>query len=124
MICISDASQYFAYCTHFLHPSAHNQVQQSHTGFHGRSLLEQALKHRSSVSNVLKSNERLEFLGDAVLGLVVAEKLYNKYPSMREGGLTSIRKEVVSKVALSRYAPVCLYACVCALSGRTYVVKA
>ena len=58
--------------------------------FRDPSLLQQALVHRSYLNEVpdsgLDSNERLEFLGDAVLGLVVAGKLYADYPDRGEGG--------------------------------------
>jgi ribonuclease-3 len=47
------------------------------------------------------SNERLEFLGDAVLGLVVADHVYRVYPDLDEGALTEIRKTVVNSVALA-----------------------
>ncbi|HEU4760448.1 MAG TPA: ribonuclease III [Dehalococcoidia bacterium] len=62
-------------------------------------LLEQALVHRSCLNEVpeqeLESNERLEFLGDAVLGLVVSEKLYRDYPALSEGHLSQIRSLLV-----------------------------
>ena len=72
------------------------------------SRLEQALVHGSYVNESPKpaqvSNERLEFLGDAVLGLVVAEKLYRDYPEMDEGEMTSTRAELVRKETLARAA--------------------
>ena len=49
-------------------------------------------------------NERLEFLGDAVLGLVVAEALYHRFPSLREGDLTSLRASLVSSRNLAQIA--------------------
>ena len=54
--------------------------------FSDRALLERALTHASATPS--QSNERLEFLGDRVLGLVVAEILHNRYPSETEGALT------------------------------------
>jgi hypothetical protein len=72
--------------------------------FHNKSLLEQALVHRSTVKNNLDSNQRLEFLGDAILGMVVADFLYRSYPHLREGELTAIRKEVVNSQALAKVA--------------------
>ena len=66
-----------------------------------------ALTHRSFVSeepDLVKSNERLEFLGDAVLGLVVAEYLFNKFPEQEEGFLTKIRSRLVYKDALAETA--------------------
>ncbi|MBN2091957.1 ribonuclease III [candidate division KSB1 bacterium] len=73
--------------------------------FHDMALLIRALKHRSylSVSNEerLSSNERLELLGDAVLGLVVTEYLYSRYPQHEEGQLTTIKSLVVSREILA-----------------------
>ena len=50
----------------------------------------------------LKTNERLEFLGDAVLGTIVAEYLFNKYPNKDEGFLTKMRSKVVNRKMLNR----------------------
>ncbi len=60
-------------------------------------LLEQALTHASVAESRLLSNERLEFLGDAVLGLVVCEHLYNRFTDLLEGDLTKIKSTVVSR---------------------------
>jgi ribonuclease-3 len=72
--------------------------------FKDQALLIRALKHRSylSISNEerLSSNERLELLGDAVLGLVVTEYLYSRYPQHEEGQLTTIKSLVVSREIL------------------------
>ncbi|MEM1271819.1 MAG: ribonuclease III [Bacteroidota bacterium] len=72
------------------------------------TLYDQALRHRSLMRNQptghLRSNERLEFLGDAVLGLAVAEYLYRTFPDRNEGFLTRTRSKLVSGVALSKYA--------------------
>ncbi len=65
-------------------------------------LLEAALRHASGVSDRLASNERLEFLGDAVLGFVVCERLYELYPEYLEGDLTKIKSVVVSREACAR----------------------
>jgi len=67
--------------------------------FHNQSLLQTALTH-SSFSNETKGekrlcNERLEFLGDSVLGFTVARYLYDKYPDMPEGQMTKLRAELV-----------------------------
>ena len=71
-------------------------------------LLETALKHRSythtSGENAVTSNERLEFLGDAVLGLVVGEYLYQRFPHQREGELSQLKSHLVSKAVLSERA--------------------
>ncbi len=64
----------------------------------------QALLHRSYlqfVEHEWDSNERLEFLGDAVLNLVVAEFLYSEYPSMEEGNLTKLRSRLVNRRILA-----------------------
>ncbi len=64
------------------------------------SLFEKALRHpsvnRNHVNSSLQSYERLEFLGDAVLGAVVAEYLYKKFPEEMEGFLTDMRSKLVS----------------------------
>jgi len=52
--------------------------------------------------NALHSNERLEFLGDAVLGTIVAEYLFNKYPNRDEGFLTKMRSKVVNRKMLNK----------------------
>lgn len=76
--------------------------------FKDYALLIHALKHRSylSVSNEsrLHSNERLELLGDAVLGLIVTDYLYHKYPKRAEGELTTIKSLIVSREILARTA--------------------
>jgi ribonuclease III len=72
------------------------------------ALFERALRHRSMLrgqfDSHLESNERLEFLGDAVLGLAVAERLYAHFPSENEGFLTRVRAQIVNGVSLSGYA--------------------
>jgi ribonuclease-3 len=76
--------------------------------FRDLSLLNQALMHRSYVHDAEldrgESNERMEFLGDAVLGLLVNEHLYYKYERRQEGRLTKIKSLVVSEAILSRRA--------------------
>lgn len=71
-------------------------------------LYEQALLHRSVLrgepNSHLLSNERLEFLGDAVLGFVVAEYLFRHFPERDEGFLTRVRAKIVNGQALSTYA--------------------
>jgi len=78
--------------------------------FVGRELLELALTHRSYVydggalkgeaADPSRDNEQLEFVGDAVLGLVVAEAVYRRFPASREGELTTMRAALVSRQAL------------------------
>lgn len=70
------------------------------------NLLQQSLSHRSwcAENPGTSSNERLEFLGDAVLGLVVTVHLYRAYPSMPEGELAKVRASVVNSAALAEIA--------------------
>lgn len=70
------------------------------------SLLSHALAHRSWCAENLgtNSNERLEFLGDAVLGLVVTVHLYQTYPDMSEGELAKVRASVVNSASLAEIA--------------------
>jgi ribonuclease-3 len=65
--------------------------------FKDESLLERALTHTSTTENGLASNERLEFLGDAILGMIVCEIIYHRFPSLREGEMTKIKSSVVSR---------------------------
>ncbi|MCA9206271.1 MAG: ribonuclease III, partial [Planctomycetales bacterium] len=65
--------------------------------FHDRLLLRSALTHASGAEHRLASNERLEFLGDAILGVVVCELLFHRYPEYLEGDLTKIKSIVVSR---------------------------
>lgn len=67
------------------------------------ALLSQALAHRSWCSEAggSASNERLEFLGDAVLGMVVADHCYERYPELPEGALAKIRAAVVNTAVLA-----------------------
>jgi ribonuclease-3 len=72
--------------------------------FNDVSLLKRALTHRSYLNenrDVDKNNERLEFLGDAVLELIVSDYLYNKYPNRPEGDLTSFRSAIVRTESLA-----------------------
>ncbi len=72
--------------------------------FKNKDLLKKALTHRSSVRDKTKSNERLEFLGDAVLELVVTEFLINNYKTIDEGKLSKIRAASVNTKALASIA--------------------
>jgi ribonuclease-3 len=65
--------------------------------FKDKALLRAALIHASGAGHRLESNERLEFLGDAILGAVVCEMLYREYPDYLEGELTRIKSVVVSR---------------------------
>lgn len=73
--------------------------------FHQESLLEQAFVHSSYFNEnpgfACPSNERLEFLGDAILNFIVAEKLYEEFPKLHEGKLTEIRASLVCRDTLA-----------------------
>src|SRR5688500_15728607 len=65
-------------------------------------LLRGALTHASGADSRLASNERMEFLGDSVLGLVVCERLFRHFPDYMEGDLTKIKSVVVSRRTCAR----------------------
>ena len=65
--------------------------------FNDVNMLECAFRHASGVTHRLASNERMEFLGDSILGLVVCERLFELYPGYLEGDLTKIKSVVVSR---------------------------
>ena len=71
---------------------------------HDLSLYQNAFVHKSASKNFGKSNERLEFVGDSVLGLVVARYLYEKYPDENEGFLTRVRTKIVGGKNLAKFA--------------------
>jgi ribonuclease-3 len=79
-----------------------------HLKFKNPTLLKQALVHTSYLNENpgidVGSNERLEFLGDAALGVVVAQQLYNEYPDVDEGKLTELRAHLVRRDTLARAA--------------------
>lgn len=64
-------------------------------------LYEMALCHRSNNSDSSENNERLEFLGDAILGAVIGEHLFVKYPTRAEGYLTDMRSKIVNRKSLN-----------------------
>jgi ribonuclease-3 len=76
--------------------------------FRDKTLLQRALTHRSYLNEtrdfLLADNERLEFLGDAVLDFLVGEHLYNRFPEMREGPLTNLRAAIVREETLADFA--------------------
>jgi ribonuclease-3 len=76
--------------------------------FESLSLLQQAFVHRSYLNEnldfTLGSNERLEFLGDAILGLVIAESLYRQSDSLDEGDMTKLRAALVRQDSLAQLA--------------------
>src|SRR3989338_6954785 len=76
--------------------------------FKNKNLLKEALTHRSYLNENpswgVSHNERLEFLGDAVLELSVTEELFNRYPDLSEGELTPIRSALVNFQMLAQIA--------------------
>jgi ribonuclease-3 len=67
--------------------------------------LSRALTHRSAATeNTLESNERLEFLGDSVVGLVISENLFRQFPAYSEGDLAKTKAYIVSETALAQAA--------------------
>lgn len=76
--------------------------------FHNLSLLQNALAHSSYANehwhNSLMSNERLEFLGDSILGMLVASYLYRNFPDRPEGELSRMRADMVCETALAQVA--------------------
>src|SRR5262245_1927190 len=68
--------------------------------------LRAALTHASGANTRLASNERMEFLGDAILGLITCEQLYHRFPESQEGDLTKIKSAVVSRRACARFSKV------------------
>lgn len=79
--------------------------------FNDINLLKQALTHRSFINEqpdaVLEDNERLEFLGDAILDFVTADLLYRQFPAMSEGELTRLRSALVRTESLAELALDC-----------------
>ncbi|MBW3540679.1 MAG: ribonuclease III [Planctomycetes bacterium] len=72
--------------------------------FRDRELLERCLTHASVARTRLASNERLEFLGDAVLGLVTCDALFRRFPDWPEGELTRIKSALVSRTTCAKVA--------------------
>lgn len=90
-------------------PIENARLFQAHIGiqFVNQSLIQRALTHRSTINEspfLIGDNERLEFLGDAVIGLIAAEFLYQRFPEKREGSLTAMRAYLVRKETLARFA--------------------
>ncbi|MHC4475074.1 MAG: ribonuclease III [Planctomycetota bacterium] len=72
--------------------------------FRNRSLLSKALTHSSGVEHRLLSNERLEFLGDSILAVVICQVLFERFPSYLEGNLTKMKSMLVSRRTCARVA--------------------
>lgn len=77
-------------------------MSEAHHDFRDPELLELARTHASADPD--RNNERLEFLGDAVLDMIVAEELYGDHPELAEGALTEFKAEVVSRRTLAEAA--------------------
>ena len=88
--------------------AAHRFEAASGLTFRDKTLLQRALTHRSYLNEtrylLQADNERLEFLGDAVLDFIVGEYLYNRFPEMREGMLTNLRAALVREETLALFA--------------------
>lgn len=82
-------------------PSADSKITQCEQAidyqFRDRALIELALTHASVSRTRIESNERLEFLGDAILGAIICEILYHRFPDYPEGELTRIKSSLVSR---------------------------
>jgi len=76
--------------------------------FNDRNILQEALRHSSYVNELadqqLRDNERLEFLGDAVLNLIIGHLLMQRYPDLKEGDLSRSRANLVNETCLARIA--------------------
>jgi ribonuclease-3 len=72
--------------------------------FQDNDLLDLALRHASISESRLDSNERLEFLGDAILGMIVCERIFTRFPSYLEGEMTKIKSLAVSRKICARIA--------------------
>jgi ribonuclease III len=72
--------------------------------FHRPELLKSSLTHSSQAEDRLASNERMEFLGDAILSLVICQTLFERFPEYEEGGLTKLKSMIVSRKSCSQIA--------------------
>ncbi len=72
--------------------------------FQDKALLEEAITHASGANTRLCSNERLEFLGDSILGFLVCEALFRQFPDWLEGDLTRVKSAIVSRQTCSQWA--------------------
>lgn len=93
---------------HLVMPKLSDLEQTLGIKFTDKSLLRRALVHRSYLNEhpefPLEDNERLEFLGDAVLDFMTGEYLYHRFPELAEGPLTSLRAALVRRETLARFA--------------------
>jgi len=70
--------------------------------FQNKDVLLEAFTHSSACDDPIQSNERLEFLGDAVLGVVICQSLFHRFPGSFEGDLTKIKSDLVSRRTCAR----------------------
>ncbi|MEI8279614.1 MAG: ribonuclease III [Bacteroidota bacterium] len=92
---------------HFFSPNKQLLLQLEHLlGYTPKHLpyYQLALMHSSKIEELASNNERLEFLGDAILGAIVAEYLFKKYPYQPEGYLTEMRSRIVRRESLNNVA--------------------
>jgi len=92
---------------HFFSPNKQLVLQLEHIlGYTPKHLpyYQLALMHRSKIEELAQNNERLEFLGDAMLGSIVAEYLFKRYPSQSEGYLTELRSRIVRRETMNNVA--------------------
>ncbi len=89
-----------------MNPNAILDLCQQRIGyrFTDPGLLKEALTHSSGAETHLTSNERMEFLGDAVFGFVICETLFHRFPELREGDMTKIKSAVVSRATCQEVA--------------------
>jgi ribonuclease-3 len=72
--------------------------------FHRLQLLKEAMTHSSQADDRLASNERMEFLGDSILSLVICQALFERFPEYQEGDLTKLKSMIVSRKSCSEIA--------------------
>ena len=98
----------FALAVNPLLEATHRFEKFTGISFRDKTLLQRALTHRSYVNEsrvfLQADNERLEFLGDAVIDFVIGEHLYHRFPEMREGNLTNLRAALVREETLAEFA--------------------
>jgi ribonuclease-3 len=88
-----------------MNPDAVRQVQQIlNYQFNNPQFLREAFLHSSAADDRLQSNERLEFLGDSVLSLVICKTLFERFPDYLEGDLTKIKSRLVSRKSCAQVA--------------------
>jgi len=89
--------------------------------FQDKTLLVKAFTHSSAADDRLSSNERLEFLGDAVLGLVICDALFTRFDTYLEGDLTKLKSTLVSRSTCAKITrALCLHDFLCVGKGMSY----